>query len=104
MRRAIGDAKIREQKKAAKGKRPAAVTITLDQVMAKLKAEDYRCALTGLEFWMDEADQYGPSMPSIDRIDPDGDYSDNNVRVVLYGANGLRGEVAKLTCTGLPRL
>ena len=67
------------------------VTITLDQVLAKLKANDYRCALTGLEFWMDEADQYGPSMPSLDRSDPDGDYSDANVRVVLYGVNALRG-------------
>jgi hypothetical protein len=72
MRRAIGDAKIREQNKAAKGGRSAAVTITLDQVMAKLAVNNYCCALTGLEFWLDEADRYGPSMPSIDRIDPDG--------------------------------
>lgn len=91
MRRAIGDAKIREQNKAAKGGRSAAVTITLDRVMAKLAVNNYCCALTGLEFWLDEADRYGPNMPSIDRIDPDGEYSDANVRVVLYGVNGLRG-------------
>jgi hypothetical protein len=30
-------------------------------------------------------------MPSIDRINPDGDYSDDNIRVVFYGANALRG-------------
>ncbi|HTV46231.1 MAG TPA: hypothetical protein VMF05_13040 [Stellaceae bacterium] len=91
MRRAIGDAKIREQTKVAKGGRSAAVTITLDQVMTKLKADNYCCALTGLEFWTDDADRYGPTMPSLDRIDPDGDYSDGNIRVVLYGVNGLRG-------------
>jgi hypothetical protein len=37
MRRAIGDAEIREQNKATKGRRSAAVTITLDQVMTKLR-------------------------------------------------------------------
>jgi hypothetical protein len=91
MRSAIRDARSREAKKAAKGKIPALVTVTLDQIMAKLQHNDYRCAVSGLPFWQDDADQYGPTMPSIDRIDPSGDYSDGNTRVILYGVNALRG-------------
>ncbi len=30
-------------------------------------------------------------MPSLDRIDPHGPYSADNVRIVLLGINGLRG-------------
>jgi hypothetical protein len=91
MRSAIRDARSREAKKAAKGLTPAQVTVTLDQIMAKLKQNDYRCAVSGLPFWQDDADRYGPTMPSIDRIDPSGNYSDCNTRVTLYGVNALRG-------------
>jgi len=59
--------------------------------MTKLRNSNYCCALTGLPFWTDDADRFGPTMPSLDRIDCDGDYSDANVRVVLLGVNSLRG-------------
>jgi hypothetical protein len=39
----------------------------------------------------DEADRFGPTMPSLDGIDCDGAYSDDNLRVVLLGVNILRG-------------
>lgn len=91
MRSAIRDARSREAKKASKGKAYAQVTVTLDEIMSKLKANHYRCAISGLSFWQDDADRYGPTMPSIDRIDPNGDYSNENTRVILYGVNALRG-------------
>jgi hypothetical protein len=68
------------------------VTVTLEQLMEKLSANDYRCALTRLEFYSDSGGSYGPTRPSIDRIVPKGDYSSENTRVVLLGVNGLRGE------------
>jgi len=92
MRRAIGDAVRREAKKAAKGKPAAKVTVTLDQLMAKLSANGYRCAVTGLPFWQDDADiSYRPTSPSLDPIKHDGDYSGKNTRVVLHGVNSIRG-------------
>lgn len=91
MGRAIRDAGTRQAIRAAKNKPSVPVTVTIDQIMAKLRANDYRCALTGLPFWDDDADRFGPTIPTIDRIDVDGPYSDENTRVVLLGVNSLRG-------------
>jgi hypothetical protein len=91
-RPAISLAERREANKAAEGKPTATVTLTVDQLLAKLKVNDYRCALTGLEFWTDDGGSYGPTCPSIDRIDPKGDYTDENTRIVLLGVNSMRGE------------
>ncbi|KWV59530.1 hypothetical protein AS156_31375 [Bradyrhizobium macuxiense] len=91
MRRALQATKARETKRAAKGRPAVAVTVTLDQIMAKLEANAYACALTGLEFWNDDADQFGPTMPSIDLISCDGSYDDANTRVVVYGITACRG-------------
>src|SRR5690242_16790405 len=76
--RAIPLAVRREAKKAAKGKRAALITVTPEQLLRKLVAGDYRCALTGLEFWTDDGGSFGPTCPSLDRLTPKGDYSDEN--------------------------
>jgi hypothetical protein len=89
---AIALAKRREAERANKGKPPATITLTVDQLLVKLKANDYRCALTGLEFWTDDGGSYGPTCPSIDRIYAKGDYTDENTRIVLLGVNSMRGE------------
>ena len=91
MRGAIAFARRRQEKRAAQGKPVVAVTVTLDELMAKLAAHDYCCAISGLPFYTDDADRFGPSCPSLDRINADGDYSNENVRVVYLGINGLRG-------------
>ena len=91
MRASITSARKRQAERAAAGKPSAAVVVTLDDLMRKLKASNFCCELTGLPFWQDDADRFGPSMPSLDRIDPGGDYSRENLRVVLLGINGLRG-------------
>jgi hypothetical protein len=91
MRGAIYFALRREAAKRAKGKPAAEVTVTLEELMAKLRATNYRCERAGLPFWSDSADRFGPTMPSLDRIEPDGPYSDANTRVVLIGYNSGRG-------------
>lgn len=91
MRGAINFAARRQAVKAAKGRPVVKVTVTVEQLMQKLRQNNYCCALTGLPFWTDDADRFGPTMPSLDRINCDGDYSDRNVRVVLLGVNSLRG-------------
>lgn len=107
MQRSINDARRRELKKGAKGQHCGKVTVTIDQLMAKLEASNWCCAITGLPFWSC-GKQYGPTIPSIDRIKPDGDYSNRNTRVTLYGVNSLRGcgsdadmrRIAAAICTG----
>ena len=32
-----------------------------------------------------------PTIPTVERIDPDGPYSDDNIRVVCLGVDALRG-------------
>jgi hypothetical protein len=84
-RSAISAAKKRQ---VALGERGVAITITSDELMAKLRAANYRCASSGVEFRRDPFGSFGPTLPSIDRIDPDGPYSDNNTRVVCLRCRG----------------
>jgi hypothetical protein len=92
MARAIALARRRQAERAAQGKPAAAVTVTVEELMAKLAENGYRCAVTGLPFYVDDAvGSFGPSRPSLDRIEVGGDYSARNVRVVYLGVNSLRG-------------
>jgi hypothetical protein len=75
----------------AKKKKPVVVDITPKQMVGLLEQQGYRCALTRQRFWQDQADRFGPSMPSMDRIDHDGPYTLGNVRIILIGVNSLRG-------------
>ncbi|MGF6444419.1 hypothetical protein [Paraburkholderia youngii] len=85
---AIAGARRRQAERAT----PVAVTVTVEELMAKLAENDYRCAVTGLPFYEDDAEKsFGPSRPSLDRIETGGPYSADNVRIVYLGVNGLRG-------------
>jgi hypothetical protein len=88
----IRSAKERAATDEAKGKPSVAVELTVDQVMTKLAANNYRCALSGNQFWDDDGGSYGPTCPSLDRLVHKGPYDDENTRVVLLGINSLRGE------------
>jgi hypothetical protein len=87
-RSAISCAKKRQAERAERG---VAVTMTSDGLMAKLRAAGFCCALSGAKFRNDSGGRFGPTIPSVDRIDPDGPYSDDNTRVVCLGINSLRG-------------
>jgi hypothetical protein len=92
---AITDARRRQAKRA----KPAPVTITVDEMMLILRQQGFVCALSGLPFW-DEIAAYGPSIPSIDRVDAWLGYVSGNVRVIRLGVNGLGAPVQMRMCTG----
>jgi hypothetical protein len=84
---AINFARRRQAKKAS----PVVVEITLDELMEILDWQDYRCAISRLPFWCGSPVAYGPTIPSLDRIQASKGYTRSNIRVVLLGVNGLRG-------------
>jgi hypothetical protein len=87
MRGAIDFARRRQDKKAS----PVVVDITLDELMEILDWQDHRCAISRLPFWCGSPVAYGPTIPSLDRIQASKGYTRSNIRVVLLGVNGLRG-------------
>lgn len=90
-RQAIGFAERRQRKKAEKGRQRVQVTVTVEELLAKLRAQDYCCALSGFSFWSGDGGAYGPTIPTLDRMNTDGEYSDENIRIVCLGINSLRG-------------
>ena len=87
-RSAISCAKKRQ---AERGERGVAVTMTSDGLMTKLRAASFRCVLSGAEFRNCSGGRFGPTIPTVERIDPDGPYSDGNTRVVRLGVDALHG-------------
>jgi hypothetical protein len=69
------------------------VTITWPQINAMLRAQNYRCALTGIPFWKSPKRRGCASWdsPSLDRIRHGGPYAVGNVRIVLHCVNTFRG-------------
>ena len=98
-RSAISCAKKRQ---AERGERGVAVTMTSDGLMAKLRAASFRCVLSGAEFHNDGGGRFGPTIPTVERIDPDGPYSDDNIRVVCLGVDAC-ADVARWTMYRLAR-
>jgi len=88
---AIGFAKARQMVKTGKGRGTVAVNVTVDELMILLARQDYRCALSGIEFYTGTPHSFGARRPSLDRLEPDGPYDASNIRVVCLGLNSLRG-------------
>ena len=96
LRKSIGDmirnAEERQRAKVVKGKERVEVSISQKEAYELLVAQDFRCALTQIEFWTDEDQgRYGPMCPSFDRILHKGPYSKANLRIVLLSVNSMRG-------------
>ena len=77
-----------KQRQTERGECGLAVIMTSEGLMTRLRAVGFRCALSGAKFRNGSGGRFGPS---VDRIDPDGSYSDDNTRVVCLGINSLRG-------------
>lgn len=61
--------------------------LTIDFVREMGDRQRWRCALTGLKFDMTGDPWSRPFAPSIDRIENDGGYTRDNVRLVLHSMN-----------------
>lgn len=77
---------------------PDGCTLTLEWVMAGV--ERGYCQVTGIGFDLTNGHQVAtgrvknPYSPSLDRIDPKGSYSPDNVRVVIWQYNMMKGELS----------
>lgn len=63
----------------SKTRRPLGHTLTVEWIEERLK---HGCAITGLPFVFEAGKQ--PFSPSLDKIDCTGDYTEDNVRVVVW--------------------
>jgi hypothetical protein len=65
--------------------------LTIDHLIALVRKNDYRCEITGIEFFAKHtsAGRVNPYTPSIDRIEPKLGYVEGNVRVVIYAVNAM---------------
>ncbi|PSH68552.1 hypothetical protein CU102_12370 [Phyllobacterium brassicacearum] len=81
--RAIWLAKARAKQKGR------SFELTAGGLLEKLEAQEYRCAVTGIEFAVSGSDDYAssPYRPSIDRIDSTKGYTRDNCRVVILALN-----------------
>ena len=71
------------------------VTLTAADLLAVVKKQNFRCALTGLPFWTatKKSGSVSWDSPSVDRIHHGGAYSLRNVRIVLHCVNTFRGRM-----------
>lgn len=63
--------------------------LTFDWLLATAKQQDFRCKLTGIEFYATppHRGKVNPYAPSLDRIEPAKGYVTSNVRIVLRAVN-----------------
>lgn len=75
--------------RASRVESKVSASISTGYIVSLLEKQDWRCAVTGIEFRLTQFRKHHgrPFAPSIDRIDSDGHYTENNVRLVCLAAN-----------------
>lgn len=73
-----------------KARRNITVEVTLDDVMALYEKQGRKCAVTGFELTHEGSSNWDAS---IDRIDSDGSYTLDNIRLVCWAVNFMRGRM-----------
>lgn len=81
---------IRSAKTRAKAK-GVPFRLTLDFLLDMAERQDFRCAVTGIEFFAPAEckSRVHPYTPSIDRIKPELGYVPGNVRILAYAVNAM---------------
>lgn len=83
---------MREGLKGARSRsqtRDLAFNLSMDWLLNTVEQQDFRCALTGIEFYSKHTSsgKTNPFAPSLDRIDPKKGYTTDNVRIVILAVN-----------------
>lgn len=65
--------------------------IEIADLLALADAQDFRCAITGIEFFAKapKSGRVDPYTPSIDRIEPSPGYTKGNIRIVIFAVNAM---------------
>lgn len=74
-------------------RRPTENPATIDDLMGKFAAQKGRCALTGIPMTWRKGTVL-PTSISLDRIDPTGGYSADNLRLICHAVNAFRGRMS----------
>ena len=69
--------------------------LTMQDVFDKYDLQKGKCALSGLVMtnFRDGSGIKNPTNISIDRLDPDGDYTDDNIQLVCHAINMMKGKL-----------
>lgn len=94
LRRGRTKTALEQALRAAKGRakhKGVPFDLTLTHLFELAEVQDYRCALTGIEFFTrsEQACRVAPFVPSIDRIVPRGGYVCGNVRLTVFAINAM---------------
>jgi hypothetical protein len=75
--------------KAQLNRRGRKNTMTVEDCLDILEKQNYKCAITGLDFVLEPKNPY---LPTMDRIKPGGEYKKDNVRIVCNAVNSFRNK------------
>jgi hypothetical protein len=75
-------------------KKKIAFDITNQDIHQMMAAQDMKCAVTGVEMTLDSLNRKkaNPFKCSIDRIDSDGGYTKDNIRLVCWAVNQMKAD------------
>lgn len=89
--RLLRNAYSADHQRRNKGRHEELMTLTPDQIAAKLEAQDNLCFWTGIPLNLHPETERDLFAPSLDRVDNDKGYHDDNVVICCWAANAARG-------------